>query len=93
MIATFVQDDEYPAPLVDRGAAPLVVRQALQFLALWQESRPLPRGFTLDDIKNPSLPTWATGKKWVHRPIAGGSDAPEGGFNVSTVRSGPPCES
>jgi hypothetical protein len=70
-IATFVQDDENPGPLVDRGAPPLVVRQALAHSAAFQGHTYLPKVMTKradgridwDALPAAMLPEWARGGK------------------------------
>jgi DNA invertase Pin-like site-specific DNA recombinase len=50
-IATFVQDDQDPAPLVDRGAPPLAVRQWLTQAAAFQGGEPLPKALFVQQGK------------------------------------------
>jgi DNA invertase Pin-like site-specific DNA recombinase len=56
-IATFVDDD--PAPLVDRGAAPLAVRQWLAEAAAFLSGEPLPKELFVQRGKSPYAKAYA----------------------------------
>ncbi len=94
-IATFVQDDEDPAPVVDRGVAPQAVRE---FLAV--QAGFLGRGLPVKDGRidwgaAKAVPAWALSRADKGRgikPISGGSDAPISECSDATVTSGPPIK-
>src|SRR4030095_11094834 len=91
-IATYVYDDENPAPVVDRGAAPQAVREALASMAALPPDGMLKatgvgatkwdRVLTKADLKAfLAVPAWArprSDRKPQRRlpPISGGSDVP-----------------
>lgn len=83
-IATFIDDE---APHVERGAAPMVVREALAALA-GMPAGPLPMVREADGTSRVDwaaargVPSWARSVKLKLPIIAGGSDAPLG-FNES----------